>query len=469
MGVRERPSVDGILNCLEDIRIDNLLFLRYPGVRETYFQTLVVTALEQTREKDSINSKILKSLILKGEGFDKHDYHEPEVTQFFNLNQEKINAILRQTKSASLTSALFPLAEDLAMLFLSEEEAELIRRMETFFEQKQSRLEQELKQKEKEKGRLYRKKRKAQKELERTEAQCSAGDTPLKGEVEQAIESYEKAKKAVRTIKAEIKEFQKERRIKSEEQKQEIYRQKKIETISFFDFDAVPITFAEYQVEIEQNTKEALQTLCEVIREMNNQGGGERVNPKQLAHVYTAPENVFASKVIHHEIQTKIVFLLDSSGSMNGNAGIVLGGLQELTKSLDEIIDEHALEGQLDYALYAFNDKVWRMKSFGEYQIDWDSYVPAGGTEIADALRYVEEYLNTLDTSDTKVIIFCLTDGVIRKQDEEFLLNFSQYPVIFLGIRPGMAAHDLFRRYALNNLSELNFVLIHAIEENLRC
>ena len=114
------PYLFPFLNCLEDIRIDNLLFLRYPGVRETYFQTLVVTALEQTREKDSINSKILKSLILKGEGFDKHDYHEPEVTQFFNLNQEKINAILRQTKSASLTSALFPLAEDLAMLFLSD-------------------------------------------------------------------------------------------------------------------------------------------------------------------------------------------------------------------------------------------------------------------------------------------------------------------------------------------------------------
>ncbi len=493
------PHLQPFLNCLEDIRIDNLLFKNYPGIRESYYESLIIDALKNTVVTDSFNAKILKSLILKGEGFEKFDYQDPEIKSFFAKNHKRIHKILKKTTAAMSTSVLIPLAEELASMFMPMEEADQIHHVKQL-KKTEKALEEKLKQK-REKGQsLYQEKRKTQKRLDKIKKlgkgkdklQCEDSqdignqvkpqdheehDTKeeinitLIEEFENLSKVYEKSKRIIRGIRSQIKECQNESsRLKRV--LENAYKNRGIPAqIGFFDIETIPFIFTvedDNKTKIEQTTKEALTAICEVIRKLNFEGGKGWFNPKHVAQVYSAPEKVFSSKDVHYEIHAKIAFLIDSSGSMNGNAGIVLKSLQELTIALDEMLQELPSE-QFNYSIFAFDDNVCCLKDFEDDTINWDRYVPKGGTKIAYALNYVEEHLRKLETGESKVIIFCLTDGEISMEDKKFILGFTEYPVIFIGIRPGMTTHELFRRYAINKISDLNSALIRAIEENLLC
>lgn len=113
---------------------------------------------------------------------------------------------------------------------------------------------------------------------------------------------------------------------------------------------------------------------------------------------------------------TKIIVVLDVSGSMESILNDVIGGYNTFIKSQKEL--KH---GTCDLSLYKFSDSCNTV--YENYTIDEvplltkKEYVPRGGTALYDAVEKVidltGEKLNDLDEKDRpdKVLFIIITDG----------------------------------------------------------
>lgn len=186
-----------------------------------------------------------------------------------------------------------------------------------------------------------------------------------------------------------------------------------------------------------QNLKELLN-----IKETCVVHDGRRLDTDNLIDFFTGQiERLFKDDEIIKRKRSKIIFLLDASGSMRGRLLDKQSRRTVVTKcvkAMCEILDEVQLTEGLDvqYKVHAFNDCFIPLE-----QANWEKeyFNHSGGTCLLDAFRKTQEMILADTEIDGNKLIIILTDGdVDNGQIEEVrneILKYNQdVRCMFMGV-----------------------------------
>jgi len=132
-------------------------------------------------------------------------------------------------------------------------------------------------------------------------------------------------------------------------------------------------------------------------------------------------DELFNEEKIVHKKKSKLVIVMDSSGSMGTNLfcgktrkKVVAGCVQEITSILDELAN---LEGiNVDYTIAAFDDGYYPLKK-DNWQTQYLSH--NGGTDLLNAFIHAQDSLLKEQDVDGNRMIVLMTDGEVSTYEIE--------------------------------------------------
>lgn len=150
---------------------------------------------------------------------------------------------------------------------------------------------------------------------------------------------------------------------------------------------------------------------------------------------------LFKEELVKHEKKSKILILMDSSGSMGSplidgkrRSRALVACVKAVTEVLDEVIE---LEGiNVDYELAAFDNNYWELKKDSWAQ---EYLRHSGGTNFHGAFHKAITLLAGDNSIDGKKMIVCFTDGDVNEQQildvkNDIIANGSDVRAMIVGI-----------------------------------
>jgi Mg-chelatase subunit ChlD len=164
-------------------------------------------------------------------------------------------------------------------------------------------------------------------------------------------------------------------------------------------------------------------------------------------------------------LKTEIVFILDSSGSMNSLKSDAIGGFNTFLE------DQQSVKGDANLTLVLFSTwsrNIYTSKDIREVEPLTDSiYKPSGGTALLDAIGDSIQALLDKEENPDQVIVAIMTDGEENSSKKyskaevsrmvKLLEKFGKFTFLFLG-----ANQDAFTEagdigISINNTANFGF------------
>lgn len=441
-------SVEGlVLNVLEDIRIDAKILKKYPNGPNLY-----KNLIEYIDDKNSAlgvlpkEVRILRRIILESYNnpiFDKHIDKSPEVQQFFDDNKEFIDKLKRESIKARKTSDLVEPARELRDRVFGKDRPK-----------EQKELEDKIKELDKEdKENTYKR-------------QALAGKITTQEEMVEQKKLQEESRYIY--TKRRNEEY-KLRKIQEKIASKELEKLKDLEKVSISlenldKKDLFKVKIA--QISIEEDLLEFLKNNQE--RRLQTDDG--KINAAKLP-TYFEPTGLFEQRPADKQEKTRIFFLVDSSGSMDG---LKYFNAQEALNSISQVIEKGINEYSMDleYAIYGFNYDTVLVKDF-DTPFDKESVAtelrPDGGTMPLKTIKHIENIYP--EKNNTREIVFFLTDGELQEGYDTIKneLPASKKKWVFIGIDSvqDKDAKEIFGKYNITDSSQIKEILAEAIKDNL--
>ena len=160
---------------------------------------------------------------------------------------------------------------------------------------------------------------------------------------------------------------------------------------------------------------------------------GHTVDTEHLDAFFTGDiDSLFKEEKIVRHLKSKLILVLDASGSMGSSKNIIADGFtakyhiaRSVAKKLSTILDDLRQEGyEVDYLVRGFDN-------FYMKYVNWEiEYRPGGGTWLYNGFEKAHEEMLEDTTIDGKKIIIMLTDGDVPqadiKQCKDLILKTNQ-------------------------------------------
>jgi hypothetical protein len=192
---------------------------------------------------------------------------------------------------------------------------------------------------------------------------------------------------------------------------------------------------------LKDNTKEHLKELLN-IKETKIIQDGIKLDTDNLISLFTGEiENLFNDEDIVKKRKSKIMFLLDASGSMSSDLldnqsrrKVLVKCVKAMTEILDEIRQTEGLD--VSYEVNAFNNQFLPLKQ-ENWAEDYSRY--GGGTNIIESFKRVQQEMIADGTIDGKKLVIVLTDGDVSENEieevrKEIIRNNQDVRCMFIGI-----------------------------------
>lgn len=284
----------------------------------------------------------------------------------------------------------------------------------------------------------------------------------------QAQEAYERLSKTT----AEARAFQQKAKILelscNKERLEKIKGLQKI-AIGFGNIDKND--FIVKTVKISQTLEERLLEFLKNKQERSVICDDGKIVPIKLPTFYN-PDTLFEQKPDDNQKRTRIFFLVDRSGSMNGAKYThCTEALINICDVIEKGISYHGMD--LEYAIYGFDDSVYLVKDFeqayNQKQIA-AGLSPNGGTDPTETIKTIENVI--CDSTRTKEFVFFITDGDMPVYAYEFVRQQlgGKKKWVFIGMDINTNSPDskaLFGNYNIRTPQDIQKVLTRAIEDTI--
>jgi len=176
-------------------------------------------------------------------------------------------------------------------------------------------------------------------------------------------------------------------------------------------------------IALQEQTKKRFTELLNVkeIRKVYEEAG--KLDTENIASYFTGDiQDLFSEPKIERKKKSKIVFLLDCSGSMAGGFQFESGSRRDkvtatICKTFVEILEElRAVEGiNIDWEIRCFDDSYYIL-SQDNWEQEYQRHL-GGGTTIGPAFEDAVESLASDQVIDGSRLIIVLTDGYVLQED----------------------------------------------------
>ena len=194
-------------------------------------------------------------------------------------------------------------------------------------------------------------------------------------------------------------------------------------------------------VALKDQTKENLKELLN-IKEKRIVHDGVKLDTDNLTDFFTGEiENLFQDDDVIKRRKSKIVFLLDGSGSMssdlldnNPRRKVLVKCVKAMTEILDEIRQTEGLD--VNYEVNAFENNLIKLK---QEQWEQDYMKLSGGTNIIESFTSTQQDLLKDHEIDGKKLIIVLTDGDVHQSEieavrKEIIRHNEDVRCMFIGV-----------------------------------
>lgn len=464
------------VNALEDIRVDYLTSVKYPRSYD-FIRALCENVIERQTEglrSESAQVQVMKGLILHADGIDPARVYSADVVE----RTKKLLPYIDEAKACKTTADVVPLARRLCLDIAGAEDkidqetmqklqgaqrqaAQSLQDMNAAIERHdaasdtlndQSYQDQALcKELRKQAGtmrRLQTMQQKAAEAAAQGDAKAAAEAKKLAAKLPQkqaVIDQIEKQRDALAQQRADsAREYQTTH--DAVENADRALNEASAQIVQALDgaglnpgaglslsgFSALDANNLQAPIDevptrsIDELVREAL--LDKKLERVINEGGA-RINNSALSQYRTAPERLFENAQEQHCL-TKIAFVLDVSGSMNGwgehdSLGMAFKSLDILMRSTKAAIEEGA---PADVALYAFGTTCKRITDTVadydtrrvQHSVNEARHSCGGGTKLLNAVNQVQADL--AHAAEKKTIIV-LTDAQVAPSDLHEIVN----------------------------------------------
>ena len=485
------------LNVLEDIRINWMAHKLFPKSR-LFFHALYYYLAKKHKDSfhnEPIINQIINTLLLSNDDFPTYSREAEKLIKIHDL--ERFKTIARNAEhvkkleepAKELHELLNKISKKIISNLNSDDLAKLLKSTKDNLNEKTKKYsdKNQLNQTKKEElNQLYNDLRKIHKKLHRIKATNNTRSNNLNYEVKRLIQEQTQNNSSSDIIKHKSKlsnnarnrsdaasdkmtknetelqnianKMQKINKLLYESKKELTHAQSDIENLLKNGIESPAVVFGYSPISITglnsldtndlcyEHAYELPKSLNDIIREIflqkkedkeiNNEGN--RLNRNNLYKIITDNQNLFNIPIQHFE-KTKIAFLLDMSGSMNGNrARLVNTAFAYLYNSLTKVLIDEGLN-DTKIGVFGFNTETRTLKNFEENkngEAVLKKYFPSGGTRIERALVHVINKM-TEEGDNQKQIIILLTDADVPEQELMNLrntINFEDTKIIFIGI-----------------------------------
>jgi hypothetical protein len=228
-----------------------------------------------------------------------------------------------------------------------------------------------------------------------------------------------------------------------------------------------------------EQTQRQFQELLKVKEEKNFLSEEGRLNTENLAAFFTEDiDELFTQKRITRPKKSKIILVLDSSGSMGGqlldgktNHSVVCKTAKAITDVLDHVNEAEGL--CVEYEVASF-DTRYHVLDQDNWEADYHKHY-GGGTAVREAFLTAQKRITSDQEIEGNKIIVFLTDGCVSHHEiaavkKDILKVNSEVRVMIMGV--GADPQDSFCREIVGDLNILeeesaDTVLMDAIMDAL--
>lgn len=502
------------LNVLEDIRIDEKAFKLYPECKDLYYMLYkyIMKDIEGFK-KEPQAIRILKHMILKHKANKNKEFAEfyydqdaLKIIDKLNLNED-IAKTIKCKNTRDVTVVAMEVIKKIYK-FLKENKDGVANdpefdpngsSLESFkkkIEEAKAKKEEKLKDQINEKNEKIKEHDKLKKEIAELQSEFAevSQDNSLSNK-EKMQELNKISKKAedkqqedtalIKELDEDVREIHRNQAAIARDAKKMSETKDNSEEVFFGDgqsknmngFDALkPEDIKSNEnydkIKLERSLDEDLREFfIEKREERINDEEGNRLDSRRLHKLFTNDNNVFTEQQ-EKEFRTKVLFLVDRSGSMGSRENIIKQAFFTLLTALYRIVDEDNLP--IDIAVVAFNEKVQILKAFESQKTPQqivDSYHICGGTILLEAYNKARDMLESSGEDCEKVLI-CMTDGEVNDYEIDEINNLAtDMKSLFIGINLNIYSKKckaLFGKYNITDIKEVLHILTTAIKESIK-
>lgn len=231
------------------------------------------------------------------------------------------------------------------------------------------------------------------------------------------------------------------------------------------------------KVALHEQTKNQFKDLLN-IKETYYVDDGDQVNTENLLSLYTNNiDELFEEEKIKSRRKSKIIFVLDASGSMgttllcgSKRRDTVANCVKDITQILDEV---RLIEGtEIEYQVTAFDERFYELN-----QSNWvnEYFQHSGGTNLLNAFEKAQNILLKTPEIDGHKLIVLFTDGDVQQEQitemkKLILRHNADVRCMIIGVGSGIASffvQEIVQDFNIISSEMADRVLLDAIMEML--
>jgi uncharacterized protein with von Willebrand factor type A (vWA) domain len=509
-----------LLNLLEDIRIDHKVFKEYPSARILYKKLLDTVFSDKDFDKSQITEMFIiltQHIYLYGVGFENLFYRKEIFTKFYNESKKELDTIIEVSKKAKKTKDLHTQVKRLYGLlkdFIKKENnLKSLKNHITKSKAKSTEMQNEIDDHKKQivdnSKRIGKNQDKISKlRKEKYDEDLTAGE---KNEIEQEMQDLKtecdklnKSNSIQQTKEDKIysEKNQLEKQIERIEEMLEKCddKEESLDIEAMFDEelthgssndylngfkslnDNCKITSKKEEIVDFEDCMRHIFKRLEQERNLNNSTG--KINLDKVYKIFNSQEDnyndIFIQNRMKESYNNKIIFLLDTSGSMGSFSSIKNQTLFNCVSSLMKVIEEKKEDYNIEYSVGLFSDMFKEIKKFDEtiseemFYARYRNKFMGGNTNIYTALDDCYKLLEDQAHIKDKKFIIVFTDAEFTSDDSNKILDeYDARPekVIFIGIGKEEKCHynkTFYEKILMNRMvrttSEMEKALIDGFD-----
>jgi hypothetical protein len=213
------------------------------------------------------------------------------------------------------------------------------------------------------------------------------------------------------------------------------------------------------------------------VKERKTVSDGSTLDTETLTSLGTGDISTLFKEELHEKKKkSKVMFLLDASGSMKvplidgvKRSDAVVRSVRKLTRILDEVRD---IEGvSVDWGIGQFNNNFSELPKH-----EWDTlYHPYGGTSFEGPFKEAVQLMLDDYTIDGKKIIIAMTDGDVSDYEIEQVRDYIREKhsdvralIVGVGAMPnGALVHEIVGDNVIMASTDAEFILMEVIKSML--
>lgn len=494
---------DIVLNCLEDIRLDNRILKKYPNASGLYGNLFKYILKKVDLEKISFEVRVLREMIRSSYAnseFDEFADNDEKTQKFIDDHKQELEDITKEAIKAKKTQHLKPLADKLVDLLFKDkyqQHTKTVNEMEKEFREQTIKNDQAWEEQNKILDQLdkeYTKERELTRKIDNL-SNLKINVRNLSAKEEQDLKELRRQRQEECLSLEQTNALRKERDVFIKKQREEEKKLRELSvlkndalrnlsvkiskdlidynkiSVSFKNIDSKDLEISNIAVKFSQSLEEHFIEFLKNKKERQIHTEEGKINSYRLP-TYHDMSSLFERNPVDKLDKTRVFFLIDRSGSMGDNGRWAKA--YEAMVSINKILERSINEGlDLDYSVYSFDDDVHKIKDFDKplnHDILKDSLIPRGGTSPIHVFKEIEKI--DQDKFGTKELVFFITDGGIDGKSIEYVENSlnDHRKWVFLGINidtNDAFSKKFFGRYNIQQSKDIESVLIRAIEDNI--